>query len=55
MTVDAITDQLARELIAVHGDNALIVAEKALAYARSEGFEEAIARWLRIIDAIKAA
>jgi hypothetical protein len=55
MAVDAITDHLARVLIALHGDHAIAIAEKALEYARSGGFEEVIARWVSVIEAIKAA
>jgi hypothetical protein len=47
--------QLARSLIAAHGDNALAVAEKALANVRSLAMQAQIDHWLRIIEAIKIA
>jgi hypothetical protein len=47
--------ELARSLIATHGDGALAVAEQALANVRSLTMQTRIIQWLMIIEALKAA
>jgi hypothetical protein len=53
--VDDAARQLARSLIAAHRDNALAIAEKALANVRSLAMQAQISRWLMVIEAIEAA
>jgi hypothetical protein len=47
--------RLAHSLIAVHGDDAIGVAEKALANVRSLTMQAPTAQWLKVIEAIKTA
>jgi hypothetical protein len=51
----ATANQLARSLIAAHGDGALAIAEKALANVRSLTMKDQTDRWLAVIEAIKIA
>jgi hypothetical protein len=53
--MDATANQLARSLIAAHGDEALAIAERALANVRSLTMETNIAHWLTVIEAVKTA
>jgi hypothetical protein len=55
IAVDPTAHQLARSLIAAHGDDALAIAEKALANVRSLFMKDKTDVWLKVIEAIKTA